>query len=114
MRKLYLFVNGKAFANWYDCLSLTDDGCILGNHICSYMGYMIQDLHDRKDRLETIKAHFKEEQYEIVLLSYEEVKVHPEFNEALKLALHKEQLYEKAGVVVTLEHEGKEIEVSIP
>lgn len=97
MRKLYLFVNGQSMANWLDCLSLTDDGHILGNHICSHMGYMAQDLHDRPDRLETIKAHFKDEPYEIEIISYDECKTHEGFLKALKIANEKDQEFQRAG-----------------
>ena len=85
MRKLYLFVNGQSMRDWLDCLSLTDDGFILGNHICSNIGYMMNDLHNRTDRLEKIKNHFKDEPYEVELLSYDDCKTHQGFNEALKL-----------------------------
>ncbi len=101
MRKLYLFVNnGNNQPGWLDCLSLTDDGHILGNHICSDMSYMMQDLHSRKDRLEKIKAHFGDEPYEIKLLSYEEAKTHEEFKEALIKAELRDQEYEKAGATI--------------
>lgn len=99
MRKLYLFVNGNS-PEWLDCLSLTDDGHILGNHICSHMGYMMQDLHDRKDRLEKIKEHFKGEEYEVIILSYDECDKHEGFKEALKLAQNKSQDFEEAGATL--------------
>ncbi len=102
MRKLYLFVNNKsAMRDWLDCLSMTDDGTILGNHICSHMNYMIHDLHDRTDRLEKIKNHFKDEPYEIELLTYDDCESHEGFQQALKLSNEKDQQIEKAGATIT-------------
>lgn len=101
MRKLYLFVNAMPQREWLDCLSLTDDGYILGNHICSHMHYMIHDLHNRPDRLEKVKNHFKDEPYEVEAPSYEDCKNHEEFKKAVELANKREQDVEKAGATVT-------------
>lgn len=101
MRKLYLFVNTlPAMTKWFDCLSLTDDGHILGNHICSDMQFMMHDLHDRQDRLKKIKKHFKEEPYEIEILSYLQAKKHEDFLKAAELATKNQQNYEKADVSI--------------
>lgn len=101
MRKLYIFVNGSAMTNWLDCLSLTDDGHILGGHVCSHMCYMMNDLHDRPDRLEKIKAHFNEP-YEVELLSYEECNSHAGFLKAIKLANKRDHDFEPASVKIEL------------
>lgn len=101
MRKLYLFVNSKRGANWLDCLSMSDDGHILGGHVCSDMQFIMLDLHDRIDRLEKIKSHFKDEPYEVEILSYDDCldsTKHPGFTEALKLANERDHDYEGASV----------------
>lgn len=100
MRKLYLFVNSSTMKDWLNCLSMTDDGYILGNHICSHMDYMKYDLHDRPKRLEKIKSHYKDEPYEIEILSYKECKNNSEFLKAVKIAESKDQSFEKAGAVI--------------
>lgn len=102
MRKLFLFVNSGQ-GDWLNCLSLTDDGFILGNHICSHMRYMQNDLHARPDRLTKIKDHFKNDPYLVVILSYEECKREkdPDFVKALKLANQINQNYEQARVILT-------------
>ena len=101
MRTLYLFVNSQSSPRWLNCFSLTDDGHILGNHICSDVNYMIHDLHDRKDILEKIKKHFKGEEYEIKVFSYGQYGGDAGFSEAIKLANEKEQEYDKAGCTIT-------------
>lgn len=100
MRKLYLFVNGGNSMDWLYCLSLTDDGCILGGHICSHMCYMMHDLHDRPDRMEKIKAHFKDDPYEVEVLCYEECKTHLGFQSALKLANERDHNIDQANVII--------------
>jgi hypothetical protein len=103
MRKLYLFVNGilgNGHDSTFDCLSLTDDGHILGNHICSHMGYMTQDLHDHPQRLERIKKHFGNEPYEVEILSYPDAVNHEGFQESLRLARERQQDFEPAGITV--------------
>jgi len=103
MRKLYLFVNNADNQQgWNDCLSITDDGYVLGNHICSHMGYMQHDLHDRPDRLEKIKSHFGDKPYEVEILSYEDCKTHTGLNAAVALAQGRKQDYVKAGAVIEL------------
>jgi hypothetical protein len=66
-------------------MSITDDGHILGSHICSHITFMLFDLHNRKDRLEKIQNHYKDEPYEIEIISYEEVNHHAGLQEAFKL-----------------------------
>lgn len=114
MRKLYLFVNGQSMRDWLSCLSLTDDGVILGNHICSHMGYMMHDLHDRSDRLEKIKQHFNGEPYEVIVLSYQDCNMHEEFKKALALAKEKQQTFEKAGATAVIsDNDGKEHTITL-
>ena len=59
-RKLYLFTNYKGDGNsgWEDCYSMADDGHVLGEHVCSNIGFMYTDLVRGKDRTETIEKHF--------------------------------------------------------
>lgn len=105
MRKLYLFVNINNGRGWLDCLSLTDDGHILGNHICSELSYMRYDLHDRIDRLEKIKAHFAADPYSVEVLDYEACKTHEDFQKAIGLASTMKHDVEKAGVTVEFSEE---------
>jgi hypothetical protein len=92
-RKLYLFCNSDLYKGWCSCYSLTDDGHILGNHICSNTGFMQHDLHDRTDRLKTIKEHFKDEPYDVILFYDHSYKENLEFMHAFKL---NQELSEKA------------------
>ena len=91
-------VNKENQKNWLHCLSLTDDGFILGGHLCSDMVYMMHDLHNRPDRLAKVQNHFKHERYDIEVLSFEECKNHIEFNKAIELANKKEQKFEGAEI----------------
>lgn len=103
MRKLYLFNNGSTFEGCNNCYSMADDGTVLGNHICSHDNYMLHDLHDRKDRLETIKKHFGNEPYEVELIPSNKVESHQGLAEACRLnQLQGEAAnqYEKAGVSI--------------
>ena len=87
MRKLYLFVNSIPFPEWLSCVSITDDGVFLGSHVCSNMFYMKHDLHDAQHRLDRVKAHFKDEPYEVECVAYEDVLSHPGLTEAFRLNL---------------------------
>lgn len=103
MRKLYLFNNGTAFKGWNNCYSMADDGTVLGNHICSHDIYMMGDLHNRADRLETIKKHFGDEPYEVEVIASDDVRTHAGLAEAYRLnqlAGEKANQYEKAGVTI--------------
>ena len=68
---VYLFSNtpggdGSAYA-------IAEDGTVLGQHWCSHRGYMRHDLHDRPDRLETIRAHYPDGYRLVVLMGEGEV-----------------------------------------
>ena len=68
---VYLFSNtrgGDGIA-----YSIAEDGTVLGQHWCSHRGYMRHDLHDRPDRLETIRAHYPDGYRLVVLMGEGEV-----------------------------------------
>jgi hypothetical protein len=94
MRKLFIF-NNSQIPGWGDCYSITDDGVILGNHICSDSRYMKNDLHDATHRFEVIQKYFNGEQYELVIIPDNEVKTHPELDKACKLAGKNTSRYHK-------------------
>jgi|ERR1051326_1850680 hypothetical protein len=85
MRKLYIFNNSPGNTDWNVCHSMADDGTHLGSHVCSHEHFMQYDLHDRKDRLETILQHFNGEPYELELISADDVLSHAGLKEALRL-----------------------------
>ena len=78
MRKLYIFTNtkGDGHSGWENCLSMADDGHVLGGHLCSDVGFMYGDLVLRPDRMETLETHFSgklDEAFEVVTLKPGEV-----------------------------------------
>lgn len=93
MRELYLFNNGSPFKGWNDCYSMTDDGHVLGNHICSADTFMMHDLHDRPGRLKVIKEYFKDEDYQVIVIPSDEVRNHEGLKKAFEL---NQKLREKA------------------
>jgi len=60
MRKLYIFTNtkGNGHSGFEDCMSMADDGMVLGGHLCSSVMYMRGDLVDREDRMEKLVEYF--------------------------------------------------------
>ncbi len=75
----------------------------------------MHDLHDRKDSLEKIKAHYKDEPYEVIILEYHECMNNPDFVKALELSKIREQEFEKAGAkIIFSDDKGHEETVTIP
>lgn len=60
MRKLFLFTNtkGNGRTGWEVCYSMADDGVVLGEHVCSNICFMMNDLVLRKGSKEDVEKHF--------------------------------------------------------
>lgn len=72
MRKLYLFNNTvPEKSGWNHCVSMADDGHVLGSHICSSPGFMRHDLTQFAQRIDELKKHFggvEGEAFEVVVV----------------------------------------------
>ncbi len=80
---VYLF-SGAAAGGGGMAYSMAEDGAVLGEHFCSHRGYMRHDLHDRPDRLATIRAHYPDG-YRLVVLMGEGEMPPPEVMERNRL-----------------------------
>jgi len=79
---VYLFSTADSGAGM--AYSIAEDGTVLGEHFCSHRGYMRHDLHDRPDRLETIRAYYPDG-YRLVVLMDEGQLPPPEVMERNRL-----------------------------
>lgn len=83
---IYGFNNGGA-RDWYEALSISADGHILGQHICSHELYMPSDLdiiHPDGRRHEAYKKHYPEG-YRCDFIPFDSVSEHEGLQEAFKL-----------------------------
>lgn len=79
------FNNGGS-QGWFDGVLVSEDGEILGNHVCSNEYFMYGDLGiiegTRPDRHEDFREHYPDG-YRMDFVSYDDLKDHKKLNEAL-------------------------------
>lgn len=83
---IYGFNNGGS-SGWYEALSISADGHILGQHICSHELYMASDLdiiHPDGRRHEAYKKHYPEG-YKCTFIPFENVSENEGLKEAFRL-----------------------------
>lgn len=73
MKKLYLFTNtqGNGHSGWEICYAMAEDGHVLGEHLCSTVNFMYQDLvnsRDCRNKLETFFGGKEDEAFEVIIL----------------------------------------------
>ena len=75
---IYGFNNGGSY-RWLDGVILTEDGTVLGGHLCSDEGYMPHDLGvlkgSRPNRHETFREHYPDG-YRMEFVGYDDVEGH--------------------------------------
>lgn len=95
---IYGFNNGGGLG-FMSAILLSQDGTVLGSHMCSNEHFMIGDLGVREgtrpDRHEDFKKHYPDG-YRMEFIGYEDFKGHPGINAAAELAVAMQEA-EKAG-----------------
>ena len=84
---IYGFNNGGS-AGWLEAILISEDGVVLGSHLCSHEAYMPNDLGilegTRPDRHETFKQHYPAG-YRMEFINNENTKTHKGLDQAFKL-----------------------------
>lgn len=107
MRKLYLFNNTQQ-RGWGNCFSITDDGTVLGNHVCSESSFMLQDLYYREDRKKAVDKYFGDEPYEVEVIEDDEVSTHKGLEKACQLNYARGEeanRHERPTIILEVTHE---------
>lgn len=85
---IYGFNNGGR-TNFYQALSMAEDGTHLGSHLCSSESYILHDLGilegTREDRHETYRNHYPEG-YRMDFVSFDNVQNHEKLMKAIAIA----------------------------
>lgn len=87
------FSNGGS-PGWMDALAISEDGVVLGGHLCSSEGYMPHDLGilkgTRPDRHESSYQKHYPDGYRMEFVSSKDFDGHEKLNNAIKIAKQKQ------------------------